>query len=56
MDSKPRSSSAREEMPAKPTAVKRAKSAAETASLFLDVEEMIRRSKSQPLSLSRYVE
>jgi hypothetical protein len=56
MDPKPRSNSARPGAIARPAVVKRASGTAETARLFLDVEGMIKRSQSQPLSLSRYVE
>jgi hypothetical protein len=56
MDPKPRSITAKTGVPARPAAVKRAQGIAETGRLFLDVEGMIKRSRSQPLSLSRYVE
>jgi hypothetical protein len=56
MDPKNRSSSAKAGAAARPAAVKRAKGIAETARLFLDVEGMIRKSRTQPISLSRYVE
>ncbi len=56
MDSKSRPPSAKPGAPARPAAVKRDKGIAETARLFLDVEGMIKRSRSQPISPSRYVE
>jgi hypothetical protein len=56
MEPKPRSLAAKAGAYARPTVVKRAKGNAETARMFLDVDEVIRRAKTQPLSLSRYVE
>jgi hypothetical protein len=55
MDSKSRPSTGKAGS-ARSAAVKRAKGIAETASLFLDVEGMIKRTQSQPLPFTRYVE
>ena len=54
MDPKSRTQSVKGSQPPKAAMAKRAKGIAETARLFLDVDEMIRRSQAQPLT--RYVE
>ena len=54
MDPKSRSQSVKASQHPKPASVKRATGIAETARLFFDVDEMIRRSQTQPLT--RYVE
>ena len=56
MDAKSRSHTARAAAVSPASAPKRGRVVVETARLFLDVDEIIRRSQTQRVSLSRYVE